>query len=126
ILEGHLAAGVFIPEWWSLLKVDGKAEGVLLFNRAADGNTIELVYLGLAREVRGRGLGRVLLSNGLAGLDNARGRGVVLAVDRANGPAVRLYRRFGFRLSIRRIAYVQSITGTGQQESNVVHNSPRT
>ena len=110
ILEGHLAAGVFMPDWWSILKVDGKSQGVLLFNRAADGNTIELVYLGMSRSVRGRGLGRLLLTNGLAGLDNADGRAVVLAVDRANGPAVRLYRRFGFRLSVKRVAYVRAIS----------------
>ena len=110
ILEGHLSAGVFMPEWWSILKVDGKAEGVLLFNRAADGNTIELVYLGMSRSVRGRGLGRLLLTNGLAALDNADGRAVVLAVDRTNAPAVRLYKRFGFRLSVKRVAYVRSIS----------------
>ena len=63
-----------MPDWWSILKVDGKSQGVLLFNRAADGNTIELVYLGMSRSVRGRGLGRLLLTNGLAGLDNADGR----------------------------------------------------
>ena len=109
ILDGHLAAGVHIPEWWHILRIEGEPEGVLMFNRGSDGNSIELVYLGLARNARGRGLGRILLANGLAGLDNEQGRAIVLAVDRANGPAVRLYRRFGFRLSVRRVAFVQSI-----------------
>lgn len=109
ILEGHIASGIFTPEWWHLLRVDGRPEGVLLFNRAHDGETIELVYLGISREIRGRGLGRVLLTHGLAALDSASGRAIVLAVDRNNAPAVRLYRRAGFRVAVKRVAFVRQV-----------------
>ena len=109
ILEGHIASGIFTPEWWHLLRVDGRPEGVLLFNRSSDGETIELVYLGISRKIRGRGLGRVLLTHGLASLDNASGRAIVLAVDRNNSPAVRLYRRAGFRVSVKRVAFVRQV-----------------
>lgn len=109
ILEGHIASGIFTPEWWHLLRVDGRTEGVLLFNRASDKATIELVYLGISRDIRGRGFGRVLLSHGLAALDGESGRAIVLAVDRNNAPAVRLYRRSGFRVAVKRVAFVRQV-----------------
>lgn len=109
ILDGHLASGNRIPEWWLILRVDGRPEGALLLNRGSDGDTIELVYLGLGVEARGRGFARLLLTHGLSLLDNDSSRSVVLAVDRANMPALRLYRRAGFRFSVRRIALVRAI-----------------
>ena len=109
ILEGHIASGVFTPKWWHVLHVDGKPEGVALFNRSSDGNTIELVYLGISREIRGRGLGKILLTHGLSALDGESGRAIVLAVDRENSPAIHLYRRLGFRVSVKRVAYVRQV-----------------
>jgi ribosomal protein S18 acetylase RimI-like enzyme len=109
ILDGHLASGRPIPESWLILMVDGRDAGALLLNRSHDGTTIELVYLGLTPEVRGRGLGKTLLTFGLAGLDNDAARTVVLAVDRANLPAAGLYRRMGFRFALRRVAMVRPI-----------------
>ncbi|MAH65730.1 MAG: hypothetical protein CMJ27_04995 [Phycisphaerae bacterium] len=109
ILAGHLASGTREPDWWHVLRLDGVPSGVLLFNRGSDRHSIELVYLGLARGARGRGLGRTLLTFGLAALDGDAARVVVLAVDRANLPAVRLYRRAGFRHSVRRTAMVRPL-----------------
>ena len=109
ILDGHMATGVRIPEWWHVLRVDGRPAGVLLFNRGSDGHTIELVYLGLDTESRGRGLARTLLTFGLSLLNDDPARLVVLAVDRANHPATRLYRRAGFRYSVRRLALVRPV-----------------
>jgi ribosomal protein S18 acetylase RimI-like enzyme len=109
ILDGHLASGRPIPGAWHLLRVDGRDAGALLLNRNQEGTTVELVYLGLAPEVRGRGLGRALLTFGLAALDDDPARTIVLAVDRANLPAVGLYRRAGFRFALRRLALVRSV-----------------
>lgn len=109
ILDGHRASGIFTPEWWHVLWVDDKPQGVLLFNRSADGETIELVYLGVSRGIRGRGLGNTLLRHGLAHLDGAPGRAIVLAVDKENSPAVRLYRRSGFRIAVRRVAFIRQV-----------------
>lgn len=110
ILDGHLASGVFTPSWWHVLYVDDVPAGALLFNRAADGETIELVYLGISSGIRGRGLGNMLLRHGLACLDNERGRAIVLAVDDRNSPAVRLYRRSGFRLAVKRVAFIRQVS----------------
>lgn len=109
ILAGHLASGTREPDWWHILRIDGIPAGVLLFNRGSDGHSIELVYLGLVPMARGRGLGRTLLTFGLAALDGDAARVVVLAVDRENQPAVRLYRRAGFRHSVRRTAMVRPL-----------------
>ena len=110
ILDGHIASGTRIPDWWLILRLHGRPAGTLLLNRGSDGDTIELVYLGLGAEARGRGFARLLLTHGLSLLDNDRSRSIVLAVDRANMPAIRLYRRAGFRFSVRRIALVRAIT----------------
>lgn len=56
----------------------------------------ELANVAIARHMRGRGLGRVLLAEVLA---VARARGVetvFLEVRESNAPALGLYRRFGF------------------------------
>lgn len=111
ILDGHLASGTPLPGGWHILRVDGEDAGALLLNRNPEGTTIELVYLGLAPEARGRGFGRTLLTHGLAGLDDDPARTVVLAVDRANLPAVGLYRRAGFRFALRRTALVRPVRG---------------
>jgi ribosomal protein S18 acetylase RimI-like enzyme len=113
ILDGHLASGIFTPEWWHVLRVNDKPEGLLLFNRSTDSETIELVYLGVSRGIRGRGLGNTLLRHGLAHLDGERGRAVVLAVDKANTPAVHLYRRAGFRIAVRRVAFIRQVPDLG-------------
>ncbi len=109
ILDGHLASGSHVPEWWLILKSAGRPEGALLLNRGGDGDTIELVYLGLGTEARGRGFARLLLTFGLSLLNDDSARTIVLAVDRANVPALRLYRRAGFRFSVRRIALVKPV-----------------
>ena len=113
ILDGHLASGIFTPEWWHVLRVNDKPEGLLLFNRSTDSETIELVYLGVSRGIRGRSLGNILLRHGLAHLDGERGRAVVLAVDKANTPAVHLYRRAGFRIAVRRVAFIRQVPDVG-------------
>ena len=110
ILDGHLASGTPVPEWWHVLRWNGTDAGVLLFNRSASEDSIELVYLGLAPEARGHGLGRALLTHGLSLLDGDRARTIVLAVDRANHPAAALYRRHGFRYAMRRLALVRPVT----------------
>ncbi len=109
ILDGHLSSGRPVADWWHVLRIDDEPAGVLLFNRGADGTTIELVYLGLSTPARGRGFGRQLLTHGLSRLDGDKARTIVLAVDRANHPATALYRRAGFRFSVRRIALVKPV-----------------
>ncbi len=109
ILAGHMAAGEFNEQLWTLLRVDGAPAGVLLLNRSPSSNTIELVYIGLAKAARGRGLGRQLLRHGLCLISGRSERAITLAVDDANGPAIAMYRREGFHRVLRRIALIRSL-----------------
>ncbi len=58
----------------------------------------EVYVLGLIPQYRGRGLADLLLRTGIGYLHRHGINTVVLYVDAANPPALRLYERFGFRL----------------------------
>jgi len=109
ILAGHLAAGRFVPGLWSILRTGARAVGALLLSPSHSGGEIDLVYLGLAPEVRGRGFGRLLLSHGLHQLAGRREALIALAVDRSNAPAARLYERSGFVKAGSRLAVIKPL-----------------
>ncbi|MHC5113473.1 MAG: GNAT family N-acetyltransferase [Planctomycetota bacterium] len=117
ILAGHRGTGEFDPELWTLMRVDGAPAGVLLLNRSPASNTLELVYMGLARRVQGRGLGRFLLRHGLQRVADRGERAVTLAVDERNEPAIALYRGEGFRRVLRRIALIRSLRPACSREA---------
>lgn len=112
VLESHRAAGTFDPAlWWMIdLEQNGatSTEGVMLFNPNPSMGNIELVYLGIAPALRGRGVALPALEFGIrqCALRGGGLRSVTCAVDRKNTPAIRLYERTGFRESALRIAYV--------------------
>ncbi len=96
VIEAHKAAGVFEPNGWLLLMCDGQPVGVLLLSRVLYRPAMEIVYMGLIRRARGRGLGHVLVQRAIA---EAQQRGVgalMLAVDAGNAPARRIYTANGF------------------------------
>lgn len=109
VIAGHRATGRFDPSMWTLLYAEGRGAGALLLNPCPASESIELVYLGLAPWARGRGFGRLLLQHGLH-LSRRYGkeRMISLAVDEANVPALRLYRRCGFRVAAHRIAMIRT------------------
>jgi GNAT superfamily N-acetyltransferase len=100
-LAGVRRGGV-APEWWLLARHDGRPAGVVAFGDDPAPGVVELAYFGLVPEARGRGLGGELLWHALA----AAGVAVQLSVDARNGPALRLYRRFGFAERDRREAFL--------------------
>jgi len=106
ILEGHLAAGEHDPDLWTLAFRDGRTVGALLLAPSHATDSVEVVYLGLAPEARGRGLGRALMLHGLGLVQQRPERVMALAVDQRNTPAVALYARLGFRTVRRREAFV--------------------
>jgi len=107
VIAGHMATGQFDPKLWTLLRVDGKSAGVALFNPVPEQRCVELVYLGLAGEMRRRGLGGLLLSHGLWQCSQRNERRVVLAADESNAPALALYRHFGFVRTTRKRALIR-------------------
>ena len=109
VIAGHMATGQFDPALWSLLRVEGRPAGVALLNRVPQQRCVELVYLGLAGEVRRRGLGGLLLSHGLWQCSQRNERRVVLAADESNAPALALYRQFGFVRTTRKRALIRPL-----------------
>jgi mycothiol synthase len=109
VLESHRATGAFDPKLWWLAILDGRPHGCILFARAPEQRSIELVYLGLSPELRGRGVGAMLLRQSLAQVAAFEADHVACAVDDRNEPALRLYRRFGFREFGRRVALVRPV-----------------
>jgi hypothetical protein len=65
VLESHRATGQFDPNLWWVVSIGDTAAGCLLLNPCAESRTIELVYVGLGKLARGRGLGRALLTHGI-------------------------------------------------------------
>jgi mycothiol synthase len=98
ILAGHRCSGLFEPEGWQLLYHRRQDAGVLLMNRTEESSDrLELIYMGLAPWARGQGLGDKILNRAFQAARQLGKKVIRLAVDCDNVPAVRLYRRFGFR-----------------------------
>ncbi len=110
VLESHRATGIFDPKLWWLATLEGRPHGCILLARAPEHRSVELVYLGLSPELRGRGVGSRLLHLGLSRvLAGPEADSIACAVDQRNGPALRLYQRFGFREFGKRVALVRPI-----------------
>ena len=109
IILGHKASGRHDPGGWLLAKVDGDFVGAVLVNHSREDDNVELVYLGLAPNVRGRGLGTLLLETQLARYSGSTFRQMTLAVDTKNLPAIRIYEDLGFRGTAHRNAYISSL-----------------
>jgi mycothiol synthase len=110
VLESHRATGVFDPKLWWIAFLNGQPHGCILLGRSPEHRSVELVYLGLSPELRGRGVGSGLLRMGLARVVGDPGADhVACAVDLRNAPALKLYERFGFRAFGKRVALVRPI-----------------
>ncbi len=107
IIASHMAAGCFVPEWWYVLISDDRPVAVMLMNRVPHRRAIELVYLGITPAWRRKGIGRKLVSFGLArGQLHDDVAAMILAVDESNTPAKRLYQQLGFVVNARKLAMI--------------------
>jgi len=109
VIASHRATGRHDPGLWWVVRRRGEPAGALLLNPNPDQGHTELVYLGLAPELRGQGLSKRLLAFGLRALKSRKERTVTCAVDARNTPARRLYEEFGFHEFGRRVAYVKPV-----------------
>jgi ribosomal protein S18 acetylase RimI-like enzyme len=102
-IAGYQASGQFDPQFWQFAQQSGSDVGCVLINRHDD-QTAELVYLGLAREARGKGGARELVQQALWQARQAGCAILSVAVDARNLPALRAYERAGFeRFDARRV-----------------------
>ena len=67
---------------------------------------MDVVYMGLLPQCRGRGFGRAILHHAVKVARDYACELVTLAVDAGNTPAVRLYRDCGFVETTRRRAWI--------------------
>jgi ribosomal protein S18 acetylase RimI-like enzyme len=112
VLASHRDTGEFDPRTWWVLLHKGQPRGCALFSNCPELHSAELVYLGIGPELRGRGLGRLMLSKGLDELRHQHPAwAMTLAVDHRNGPALRLYASLGFKPFGERIALVRPVGG---------------
>jgi ribosomal protein S18 acetylase RimI-like enzyme len=95
ILEGYASTGVFRPEHWLMAKHEDAAVGCLLLADHPP-DQLELVYMGLVPAARGRHWGTWLVRQAQWLARQAGRQRLVVAVDLANTPAVKLYRAEGF------------------------------
>jgi ribosomal protein S18 acetylase RimI-like enzyme len=100
VVESYRAAGQFQIENWYLLIRNQEPLGCLLLANYEDSSLVEITYMGIIPRVRGSGLGRVLLSKACARSRELGAKQLVLAVDRENHPAKRLYKAFGFSIML--------------------------
>ena len=107
IIEGHKGTGRFDPkDWLAYFDQDGEPVAVLLLAEVALGSGMELVYLGVAKPYRGKGIGKLLMRYAVSESARVHGACLYLAVDDRNDPAMRLYTGMGFRATTRKIAYL--------------------
>jgi ribosomal protein S18 acetylase RimI-like enzyme len=111
VIAGHRATGEFDPAGWHLLLEDDHPLGVVLLSRIPQTDAMELVYLGLSPEARGKGLGTILMRQVFFLIMRNQRRRLSLAVDSKNDPALKLYYRFGMQQVATRWAMICRLCG---------------
>lgn len=109
VVDSHMATGVFNPAHWLLILRDGRPAGCCLLSHCPANHSVELVYLGIASNARGMGLGRRVLDYGISRLQGLDAREITCAVDTRNTPAIAVYESLGFQRFDSRIGYVAPI-----------------
>ncbi len=117
VFLGHQGTGIFDPELWTLVRVEGVPAAVLLLSVFADQDVMELTYLGVGPAARGLGLGKRLVALGLRQAAQAGKGRMTLAADEQNEPALRIYKEAGYRKTDSRTALVLPIGGPVGGES---------
>lgn len=106
VLESHKSVGMYDPALWWVVFTGDAPVGCILLSVCDDIGSVELVYLGLGPQARGKGLGRGLLQHGLNELAERNARTLACAVDMANDPALKLYEGQGFKRFASRDAFI--------------------
>ncbi|MCP4247265.1 MAG: GNAT family N-acetyltransferase [bacterium] len=105
VLATHQATGVVDPQLWEVALINGQPVGILLLAGVHERPMLEVVYMGVAPEARGRGVGDAIMARAVERTRQGDGRSLTLAVDSTNRPARDLYDRWSFRELDRRRAW---------------------
>ncbi|MBW3540033.1 MAG: GNAT family N-acetyltransferase [Planctomycetes bacterium] len=95
-LANHRLSGSFAATRWRLYRLEGRDAGVLLLTDHPEVSSWEVVYVGVAPEMRGRAIAREMLLEGLHRARQAGRETMLLAVDSRNRYAVSVYEALGF------------------------------
>jgi mycothiol synthase len=126
IIESHKSAGEFDPDLWHLITDrHGEDLGVLLLNRLYRREGMELVYIGLKPQARGRRIADMLIRLAVNAIAHEGGGALVTSVDAANAPARKLYHRHGFGYMYGRTAFAKFLTPATQQSINLITTTKR-
>jgi ribosomal protein S18 acetylase RimI-like enzyme len=106
VLQGYQATGRFDPQRWFTVCHQGAEIGCLILTDYPEHATWELIYMALLPAARGRGWGVEIVRHSQWLCRQAVRRRLVLAVDAANEPALRVYAAAGFQAWDRRSVYV--------------------
>ena len=110
VLAGYRATGRFDPSRWLLATDhDGIDVGVLLLAEHPDADQTELVYLGVPPKARGLGVGSGLVRRALLEAHEIGSDHLMVAVDRENAPARRIYDSAGFARWATRHVWVRTL-----------------
>jgi ribosomal protein S18 acetylase RimI-like enzyme len=88
----------------SLIELEGELAGLVLVSRR--GRSVRVAAMGIAPEARGRGLGRRVLEQVIAGCRERGEPALTLEVIESNTPAVKLYRSMGFEVRRRLVGWM--------------------
>jgi ribosomal protein S18 acetylase RimI-like enzyme len=102
VLAGYRQMGVFDPSRWLIVRHAGGDVGCLLLTDHPRHQNLELVYMGVVPAERGKQWGYQIARHAQWIARQVGRRRVVLAVDEANLPALKLYRQAGFEAWERR------------------------
>jgi len=109
VIAGHKCSGAFCPDGWWIVACGDQAvpAGCILVNDSAKTPSADIIYMGVAREFRRRGLARALLERAITQAVERNCQAVAVAVDTRNEYAIRVYEQSGFIEIHRRLAYVE-------------------
>jgi ribosomal protein S18 acetylase RimI-like enzyme len=120
VIAGHQASA-FDPSLWFLLTRNGQNAGVLLMSHRRETAALELVYLGLVPSCRQMRLGSQLMKLVLQTAIQLQTAGIILAVDRANTPAVHLYRSLRFAQTAERQVLIHPFSDSACPPTTSMH-----
>ncbi|MGL6226420.1 MAG: GNAT family N-acetyltransferase [Thermoguttaceae bacterium] len=111
VLRRYQNDGLFRPDLWWRIRQQGEDVGCLLLTDCGIDSPLELTYVGIVPEFRGRGLAKQIVQFALW---KTRGEGrtmMTVSVDRQNSPALHVYQQSGFQIYDRKGMYWKKIGG---------------
>jgi ribosomal protein S18 acetylase RimI-like enzyme len=96
MLLGYRKVGAYRPESWFFVRRGGEDIGCLVLADQPSDNQCELLYMGVAPQVRGRSFGVEITRRALWETAQTGRRQLTLGVDAANQPALHVYLQLGF------------------------------